>query len=488
MRIEDERMEFLILHTNDIHSVFESMPRLLTMMREMEREQPRERLLRFDIGDHMDRMRIETEGTLGEANIDVMNLTGYDAAVPGNNEGLTLTAGDLDRLYGELARFPVVATNLKRQGAPSGDAGWNLPSVVLERDGIRFGVIGLTAAYDDFYRELGWDASDPFPAAAAEVARLRGEGRADVVVALSHLGLSYDRRLAAETPGIDLILGGHTHHLFESLERIGNTYLGACGKFGSHLGVVRLTVDRTSRRMIGCEGGALETATAAPESALAARIESLAEGARATLERTLATLDVALPAGERGESPLGNLAAAALRRHCDAELGIVNSGQLLDGLEPGTVTAARLHAICPSPVNPCVMLLKGEELLRAVEESFREEFIYKVIRGYGFRGKVLGGLCLDGATIEAADGPDGRRVLRMLVNGEPLQPNRLYRVGSIDMFTFRIGYESLAEGRQVTYFLPEFLRDLLERALTGPESGARISEAMQPRVRIVDCE
>lgn len=483
---KDERIEFIVLHTNDIHSVFESMPRLRTMMLEIEREQPPERLLRFDIGDHMDRMRVETEGTLGAANIEVMNATGYDAAVPGNNEGLTLTADDLDRLYGELARFPVVVANLKKRGAPSGDAGWNLSSVVLERDGIRFGVFGLTAAFNDFYRELGWEAGDPFEAAAAEVARLRTEKQADVVVALSHLGLTNDRRLAAETPGIDLILGGHTHHVMETLERIGDTYIGAAGKFGSHLGIVRVAVDRRTRRVVSCGGGALDATSAEPEPELSARIEALGRVAGAALERELATLDVALPAGERGESPLGNLAAAALRRHCGAEIGVVNSGQLLDGLERGPVTAGRLHAICPSPVNPCSMLLRGERLLRAVEESLRDEFVYKTIRGFGFRGKVLGGLCLDGATVEVeADAASGRRVKRVVVGGEPLRPERLYKVGSIDMFTFRIGYESLAEGEQITYFLPEFLRDLLAQTLTAPDAAARIQEAMAPRLRYV---
>lgn len=49
----------------------------------------------------------------------------------------------------------------------------------------------------------------------------------DVVVILSHLGLSTDRRLAEQITGIDVILGGHTHHVLEEPLVIGQTVLGA---------------------------------------------------------------------------------------------------------------------------------------------------------------------------------------------------------------------------------------------------------------------
>ena len=204
-------MEFTILHTNDLHSDFASMPRIRSFFQAYERKCPPKRLLRFDIGDHMDRMRPETEGTLGGANIDVMNATGYDAAVPGNNEGLTFPRDALDDLYGRRAQFPVIATNLLRAGAEHAapERVWNRRHLVIERDGVRFGLLGLTAAFNAFYQELGWEATDPFAAAAAEVKLLREGKQADVVILLSHLGINYDLRMAEEVQGIDLILGGH---------------------------------------------------------------------------------------------------------------------------------------------------------------------------------------------------------------------------------------------------------------------------------------
>ncbi|WP_205628736.1 hypothetical protein, partial [Acinetobacter baumannii] len=43
-----------------------------------------------DVGDHMDRMRLQSEATLGQANVHVLNDMGYDVVTIGNNEGLTL--------------------------------------------------------------------------------------------------------------------------------------------------------------------------------------------------------------------------------------------------------------------------------------------------------------------------------------------------------------------------------------------------------------
>ncbi|HZG58464.1 bifunctional UDP-sugar hydrolase/5'-nucleotidase [Paenibacillus sp.] len=484
-----EIVDFVILHTNDLHSVFESMPRIRSIFAAYEREQPPERLLRFDIGDHMDRMRIETEGTMGAANVDVMNATGYDAAVPGNNEGLTLPAEALEELYGRQAAFPVLVANLRRTEADSdsGEGGegasWLRPRLVLERGGVRFGLFGLTAAFDPFYRELGWRATDPFEAAAAQVARLREEG-ADVIIALSHLGLSQDRRLAETVPGIDLVLGGHTHHLLERLERAGGAYIGAAGKFGSHVGVVRLAVDTAARRIVRCEGGAVDASSAEPDPALAALIERRASAARASMARVVARLPRALPADPDRESTLGNLLAMALRRHCDADIGIVNAGQLLAGLPAGPVTAAELLAVCPSPINPCSMLLRGASLREAIEEAMASASREREIRGFGFRGKVLGTLLLDGATVETLpSGPErgDRRVGSIYVGAEPLDDERWYRVGTIDMFTFRIGYPSLADGTEITFRLPEFLRDLLAESLASPALGGWIEAAERPR-------
>ena len=104
-------------------------------------------------------------------------------------------------------------------------------------------------------------------------------------------------------------------------------------------------------------------------------------------------------------------------------------------------------------------------------QSLTEEFCNKAIFGYGFRGKVLGSLAVDGLKIlyDPAVMPYDNSIA-VFVDGEPLEDSREYNVGTLDMFTFRIGYESIANGRDPVYLVPHFLRDLLRMELQRPGS------------------
>ncbi|WP_311198842.1 5'-nucleotidase [Paenibacillus hexagrammi] len=179
-----------------------------------------------------------------------------------------------------------------------------------------------------------------------------------------------------------------------------------------------------------------------------------------------------------GESPLGNLLAEGLRRWTSAEIGLVNSGQLLQGLKEGCITRGRLLEICPGPINPCRLRLSGAKLLQALEESLLGEFMEKPIRGFGFRGEVLGALCVDGMQIEVdSSRAPYHRILTATVAGEPLQVDREYLVGTIDMFTFGSGYLTLGQGTHIEYMLPEFLRDVLASQLQDEDAVASCMES-----------
>lgn len=458
-----ERIRLRVLHTNDIHSHFEQLPRIASIIGRLREEAGAERTLVLDIGDHIDRMRPETEGTGGLANIALLNAIGYDAVTLGNNEGLTCTSDVLNDLYSKHVQSKVVLANL-REAATGCIPSWASPYTIFCKSGVQIGVIGVTACFPDFYGLLGWDVSDPFEVIASLAAELRP--KVDVLIVMSHLGLRNDERMAADIPGIDLILGGHTHHLLEEPIQSGPTLICAAGKFGQYVGIVDLELDALTKRLLKAEGGVRPVAGFEEAEPIRLLIEQYAAMAKASLNREVVRLDHELGIDWYGESRLGNLLAAGLREWVGAEIGLVNAGQLLGGLPEGPVSAGMLLELCPSPINPCRMRLSGAHLLQALEESLLPEFMDKPLFGFGFRGKVLGTLCVDGMTIEYD--PEARpysRILSVRVGTEALELDRLYTVGTIDMFTFRIGYLSIAEGMDPQFFLPEFLRDILLKEL-----------------------
>ncbi|MBW5447787.1 bifunctional metallophosphatase/5'-nucleotidase [Cohnella sp. CFH 77786] len=450
-----------MLHTNDIHSHLEQAARIAGYAKSVRKTVPEDELLLVDCGDFLDRARPETEGTSGRVNRSLLQAIGYDALVPGNNEGLTYTFEQLDAFYEGLT-IPVVCANF-RPMRPHRQVRWLVPSLTIRKSGLDVALIGLTAPYNVYYQLLGWQADDPFESAAREVERLRKT--ADVIVVLSHLGLRQDERLASLVPGIDLILGAHTHHLLDKPVFVGNTAMSAAGKYGSHIG--HLVLERGGKPgEISIGGGCLSTdGWPADEEARAIIAESRGEAKR-RMSRVVAVLDEPLPWSADAESELSNLLAAAVRRKAGAEIGLVNAGQFLGGLPAGEVTEETVHALCPSPINCCRMKLSGRELHRVMEEGLLPEFYGLEIRGFGFRGHVLGTLCYDGLEAEAdLSRPPYERITGVRVNGQPLQADREYEVGTLDMFTFGVGHLGLKEGRDVVYLLPEFIRELLCEAL-----------------------
>ncbi|MDT3425126.1 2',3'-cyclic-nucleotide 2'-phosphodiesterase (5'-nucleotidase family) [Paenibacillus forsythiae] len=473
MRPETERLT--ILHTNDIHSHFDMMSPLAADIARQRAEAQGGIVLLFDIGDHMDRAAAATEGTMGQANIDIINLAGYDAITIGNNEGLTFSREMLSTVFAGT-QCPVVCCNLV-ETATGQPPRWMKRHAILEREGVRIGVTGATVPFASYYSLLGWDALEPEECLREECRLLAPE--VDILIILSHLGLPADRRLAERLDGVHAILGGHTHHVLEQPLIIGGTAVCGAGKFGRYLG--RLVFERggEDEPFHYVAGECLPVDPSLSESTVSEAAAIHLQRGKEALSETVAITDRSLPLDISGESPFANLLAQAVRQFTGTAFSLVNAGQLLGPLPMGEITAGMLHSLCPSPINPCVMRLSGNDIRTALKQSLAAEFREKVIYGYGFRGERLGGLAVDGIKIlyDPHAMPYDENIA-VFVDGQPLEDNREYSIGTIDMFTFRTGYESIGNGQDVLFLLPHFLRDLLRMELQRPGS---LDECAQAR-------
>ncbi|MBM7694466.1 2',3'-cyclic-nucleotide 2'-phosphodiesterase (5'-nucleotidase family) [Peribacillus deserti] len=447
-----------IYHTNDLHSHFESWPRIEKFLAKRKKwhEETGDEMIVVDVGDHIDRSHPFTEGTYGKGNIKLLNEAGYQYAAIGNNEGITLPHNKLDELYIN-ADFKVLAANIYDL---NGDRpAWAVPSFIHEtKKGMKVGLIGVTAYYQKYYELLEWKITDPFQAIETEIEHLKN--KADIIVLLSHLGLYDDERIAEDYPDVDVILGSHTHHVLHEGKEIRNTLVCGAGKYGYYVGHVELNGighDMVKKARV-YEPRNLEPAQGEEHFA-----EDLYKAGKNELSTIVAHLPVDLTSEWFEPSDLPRLLCEGLTEWCKADCSFLNSGLILEMLPKGAVTKFDIHRICPHPINPCVAELQGNELKEILLQSKSEEWPELQIKGLGFRGRIMGNMVYDRIEFNGTD---------IKINGEPLHKDQTYRLAIPDMFTFGHFFPHLQRLENKHYYMPEFLRDILELQICKAGSSA----------------
>lgn len=459
---------FRIFHTNDIHSHFSHWSQIAAYFNDARKqcEINEEPSLLFDIGDHLDRSHPMTEGTNGKGNVELLNALAYDAITIGNNEGVTLSKKQLEVLY-EDADFPVLVANLRDETGNNNSSMQACQSFYLE-NGLTIAAIGLTIPFANFYQPLGWEVIDPLEVLDELIGKVRQN--ADIVILLSHLGYYNDQKIAEAFEGIDLILGAHTHHLLEKGEEINGTTILQAGKFGDFVGETKISFDTASGKMSECIAKSINIETYRSDHKTEKLLIGLLEKGKLQLQEPVAILHNPLEADWFVASSFSEILAEALKEWCEADVGMVNAGVLLDSLPAGEVRREDLHRVCPHPINPCKLKLSGRELKDIVQRSLTNEIRHKKVKGLGFRGKVLGAFVFDGIRIEAVN----KVILSVKVKDKPLEEQDEYEVATLDMFTFGMIFPELAK-KEKQYYLPEMLRDVLawKLAKMGTSSSIR---------------
>ncbi len=442
-----------IYHTNDLHSHFEQWPRIDSFLQEQKHnhKEAGDEVFLFDIGDHVDRFHPFSDGTKGKGNAELLNKADYSAVTIGNNEGITFPLADLDQMY-EQAVYPVLVANLYYEDGSRPN--WVQPHTTFTtKNGTRIGVIGLTVHYEHLYHLLGWKLTNPFIELRKQIDELKDQ--TDIIVLLSHLGIFEDEKIAEDFPEIDVILGAHTHHVFPEGKMINNSILCAAGKYGQYIGHLILEVNEhkiTNRKATLYETD--ELSPVADEQEIV--VQFFNEGKRLLNEKV-----VSLPEDIISDlietSTLPSMLCEALHEWCEADCAFLNAGLLLDGLKTGIVTRYDLLEICPHPINPCVVELPGTELKSVLLKTMEDRWPNFPVWGLGFRGKVMGTFIYSGITIGESD-----QETEVFIGIEKIISVKKYKVAIPDMFTFGKFFPEIANAETKEYFLPEFMRDLLE--------------------------
>jgi 5'-nucleotidase len=449
-----------IYHTNDLHSHLDHWPSIHKLLAERRRwhEEAGDEVLIFDIGDHMDRWHPLSDATRGKANCRLLNEAGYNAATIGNNEGITLPFEDLDSMYLDK-NFEMLVANLYK---PDGSRPkWAKPYYTyISKKGTRIGIIGVTVNFARFYEQLGWKLSDPIDELKECLDELNG--KTDIIILLSHLGIHDDELIAGMFPEIDVILGGHTHHILHEGKDVGRTLLAGAGKHGYYTGHVTLKVDEVSKQIITKRALLYDMNDVPKADNEQDTTQSFYLTGKKLMNKSVAFLPEELGAEPLKHTFLAKMLTQALREWCDADCAFMNAGMLLGGLKKGEVTQFDLLEICPHPINPCTISLSGAELKEVLLQTRDEKWPHMQIKGLGFRGSVMG--VMEYAGIEFIF---QNHIQQILINGIPIDSKKQYLLAIPDMFTFGRFFPVIQRVEDKKYWLPEFLRNLLEWKLTG---------------------
>ncbi len=268
--------ELTIIHTNDMHSHLLGAPpnieytpsvtaddhtiggwaRIATVIRDV-KESRQNPVLVLDAGDFLMGSLFHMLSREQAYELRLLHMMGYDMVTLGNHE-FDLRPDGLARILTAAKDHqqlpPIVFSNAVFSPESSEDdkleklfeSGLVQPYQVMEKDGMRVGFFGLmgkdAAEVAPFADPVSFD--DPIATAQRMVARLRDEEKVDLVICLSHSGLSKDEDrsedeiLAKEVDGIDIIISGHTHTKTAGALQVNNTIIVQAWEYGKQVGIL----------------------------------------------------------------------------------------------------------------------------------------------------------------------------------------------------------------------------------------------------------
>ena len=452
----------VILYTNDVHCAIDTNIGYAGVAAyEKAYEDAGYDVLLVDCGDAVQGAAVGTLST-GEYIVDIMNEVGYDVATIGNHE-FDYGMDRFNELV-EMAEYPYVSANFT-------DLEGNTilsPYAVLEAGGYSIAFVGASTpetfskSTPTYFQDEegnfiysfcgGNDGADLYAAVQAAVDDARAEG-ADYVVVLSHLGTEASSvpftstDLIANTSGIDVVLDGHSHSVWEmEIEQNKDGEDVVMSSTGTQLTALgSLTIDAE-----GNLATQLHTETIFQDDETAAFIDGIEAQYADTLATVVATSDVDLTIYDPTETDadgnpirlirsqetnLGDLCADAYRAISGADIAFVNGGGIRDSIPAGDITYEQIIAVHPFGNALCVVEATGQEILDALEMSVRhvpdETGGFLQVSGLTFEvnTSVESSVVVDDADMFVEVAGD-RRVQNVLVGGEPIDPEATYTLAS----------------------------------------------------------
>lgn len=412
--------------------------------------------------------------------IFALNRMKLDAMAVGNHE--FDKPRDVLKYQMSIAKFPFLSANIYKDGKP-----FFTPYIIKNVGGIKVAIFGLTTEETSILEPLysqDLEFRNAIEVAKELVPMLRE--KADVVVALTHLGMGQEyegnyttsEELAQNVDGIDVIIDGHSHTKLEEAKVINNTIVVQAWEWGKIVGKLDLDVengkikewnwtpipvnlkvykgkDENGNDVYEYVGKPYE-----PAMYVKVPLDYFAKLGSKKLDTVIGETKVLLD-GERahvrsGDTNLGHLITDAMLWKTGADIAFQNGGGIRASIEPGKITIRNILTVLPFGNTVYVMKMKGSEIMKVLE------YAANIPEGKGAFLHVAG------LTFESKNG----KVTKVMVNGKPLEMDKVYKVVTNNyMAGGGDGYSMLKEAKATGYdtgfVLADVVVEYIQKGLGG---------------------
>ncbi len=374
------------------------------------------------------------EGSLtgGESVVTLMNHLGYAAAAIGNHE-FDKKERNLTKLA-KQAKFPFLSANIylrypKTKGKDE-QPSYATAYTIREINGVKVGIMGLitpdtprvtmpkNVARLKFLR--------PVNVAKKVVQELRSQG-CDLVIALSHIGWAKpgesdfedDKYLAAHVPGIDVILGGHTHTFLKEpyQDPTNKTIIIQSGRYLTASTRLELELDGKNKiqnfkhKLID-----LWVDEIGEDAETLKLVNRYKDAADKKLSKVIGTTNVDLVPNRDAESLLGNLVSDSMKDAVASDIALQNSGGIRDSISAGPITLRSVYSVLPFDNTIVVFKFTGSQIREILETSAAGSISRMQVSGLRVRYD--------------SHHPRGHRIKEIWIGSKPLSETREYTLAT----------------------------------------------------------
>lgn len=384
----------------------------------------------------------------GKLGVALMNKMGFDVMTVGNHE-FDYGQDNLLKTLKPAMQFPLLSANTKTsEGARVFDA---LVEKKYPNAQTKVIIFGLTTAetpittHPKNIKGLAFD--DPISTAKELLKDAKDE---DLVIALTHIGIDEDKKLAEAVPKIDVIIGGHSHTKIPQPLKVRDTIICQADAYAKYMG--KLNLEAVDGKVVKHDGELIHLGPDVKEDPeITAVIEEHKVAMGPEMERVIGKTEVFLDGGRQAirsgkDTNLGRIITHIMAEYAKADAGVINGGGIRASIKEGDISMSDVYTTLPFSNIVTKVDLAGTDLQAVLQRSQDLE--------PGSGGKLQ----TFGVTYAEQDG----KVRIESVSGKKFDPTSVYSVATNDFLAAGgDGYSVIKDRGKNCYGYAEQVSDLL---------------------------